>query len=314
MDKYYIGIDIGGTAVKIGLVNCNGTLLATSTASVNFDHYQTPIIDTVLKETDNFLNDNKISLTDIHGIGVSATGQVNTHNGCITGTAGHIANWLDTPISQILSQHYQKPVTVANDANCAAFGEKWMGAAKSHSNVIMITIGTGVGGGIIVNNTILSGSIGIAGELGHFSIKKDGIPCSCGNVGCLEQYASTTALVRRVRESNFVATSNVLPQDINGKYIFQQVAKGNLELQDLLDDWIADIAVGITGLVHIFNPSLIVVGGGVSHQEDLFIKPLSEKIYSSVMPSFSKDLTICSAQLGNNAGILGAVANHLSSL
>lgn len=312
MCNEYIGIDIGGTAVKIGLVNHKGDLLASSTAPVNFDNYQTPIIDTVIKQTSLFIAENKIVLDAIEGIGVSATGQVNTIQGSITGTAGHIDNWLGTPIAELLGNYFSKPVTVANDANCAALGEKWLGAAQSHRNSIMITIGTGIGGGIIIDNQILSGAIGIAGELGHFSIKKDGLSCSCGNVGCLEQYASTTALVRKVEKSNFVTLSNIPKETINGKFIFEQVKQNNSELESILNEWISDIALGITGLIHIFNPSLIVIGGGVSLQEDLFIKPLAKQIHSKIMPSFASNLTICSAELGNNAGLLGAVANYIS--
>ncbi len=313
MNNYYIGIDIGGTAVKIGLVEENGTLHSSSSYPVNFDNYETPIIDTVVKQTEVFLEKNNIALETVNGIGISATGHINTLKGTVEGSAGHIKNWLGTPIVERLTNHFHKPTTLANDANCAAIGEKWLGAAKSYHDVIMVTIGTGVGGGIIVNDKILSGAIGIAGELGHFSIKKDGIPCSCGNIGCLEQYGSTSALVRRVQQSIYFDTLGVTPEQINGTYIFQQAEARNPHIMQILNDWIADIALGITGLIHIFNPSLIVIGGGVSQQQTLFINPLTTAIMNSTMPCFRKNLTITAASLGNNAGILGAVANHLTN-
>ena len=308
-DKIFLGIDIGGTAAKIGLVNSDGDILEMDSFSVCFAGYQTHIIETVVKNTDAFLKRISISVETLSGIGVSATGQINVLEGTVAGSAGHIDNWLGTPVRTILEEHYHLPVAVANDANCAVMGEQWKGAAKDSHNVIMITVGTGVGGGIIVQDQLLSGSVGIAGELGHFSIKKDGIPCSCGNTGCYESYASTTALVRRVKELSDTSSDT----DIDGRYIFRQAAEGNQKILKILEEWIQDIAVGLIGLIHIFNPEIVIIGGGVSQQEELFICPLKEKILEKIMPCFRENLHICAAELGNNAGLLGAVAFLLQS-
>lgn len=300
----FLGIDIGGTAAKIGLVNSDGEILEMDSFSVSFDGYQTPIIETVIKNTDAFLKRLGISEKTLSGIGVSATGQINVLEGTVAGSAGHIANWLGTPVKTILEEHYHLPVAVANDANCAVMGEQWKGAARDSHNVIMITVGTGVGGGIIVQDQLLSGSVGIAGELGHFTVQKDGIPCTCGNRGCYERYASTTALVRRVKETSDFPSDVV----IDGRYIFRQAAEGNQKILCILEEWIQDIAVGLVGLIHIFNPETVIIGGGVSQQEELFIRLLKEKILEKIMPCFRENLHICAAELGNNAGLLGAVA------
>lgn len=307
MNNTYLGIDIGGTAAKIGIVKENGKILATDTFSVSFDQYQTPIIETVVKNTDAFLEKSDISAASLSGIGVSATGQVNTIKGTIAGSAGHIANWLGTPVKAILEEHYHLPASVSNDANCAVIGEQWQGAARNCSDVIMITVGTGVGGGIIVNNRLLSGAVGIAGELGHFTIKKDGVPCTCGNRGCYEQYASTTALVKKARE----AFPELAPESIDGKYIFREIEAGNTDMKDIVQSWTADIAAGLIGLIHIFNPQRVIVGGGVSQQQELFIEPLRQAVLSGVMPCFRENLTLCAAELGNHAGLLGAVRYHM---
>ncbi len=310
MNNTYLGIDIGGTAAKIGIVKDDGRILLTDSFSVSFDHYQTPIIDTVLKNTDAFLEKNNLSPSALSGIGVSATGQVNTLEGTIAGSAGHIANWLGTPVKAILEEHYHLPASVANDANCAVIGEQWQGAAKDCANVIMITVGTGVGGGIIVNNRLLSGAVGIAGELGHFTIKKDGVPCSCGNRGCYEQYASTTALVKKVRE----AFPSLAPEGIDGKYIFRETEAGNTAMKEIVQSWTEDIAAGLIGLIHIFNPERVIVGGGVSHQQELFIEPLRQAVCNGAMPCFRENLTLCAAELGNHAGLLGAVRYHMTEV
>lgn len=307
MNKKFLGIDIGGTAAKIGIVTDRGEIKEMDSFSVSFDHYKTPIIETVVKNTDAFLERIGMIPSELSGIGVSATGQINVLEGTVAGSAGHIDNWLGTQVKQILEEHYHLPAAVANDANCAVIGEQWRGAAKDCGNVVMITIGTGVGGGIIVQDQLLLGAVGIAGELGHFTVKKDGLPCTCGNKGCYERYASTTALVRRVTEM-LGNSSDVV---IDGRYIFKQVSEGNEAIRDILEDWIEDIAVGLIGLIHIFNPETVIVGGGVSQQEELFIQPLKEKILNKVMPCFCENLRICAAELGNYAGLLGAVAYFL---
>lgn len=307
MNKKFLGIDIGGTAAKIGIVTDRGEIKEMDSFSVSFDHYKTPIIETVVKNTDAFLERIGMIPSELSGIGVSATGQINVLEGMVAGSAGHIDNWLGTQVKQILEAHYHLPAAVANDANCAVIGEQWRGAAKDCGNVVMITIGTGVGGGIIVQDQLLLGAVGIAGELGHFTVKKDGLPCTCGNKGCYERYASTTALVRRVTEM----LGNPSDIVIDGRYIFKQVSEGNEAIKEILEDWIEDIAVGLTGLIHIFNPETVIVGGGVSQQEELFIQPLKEKILNKVMPCFRENLRICAAELGNYAGLLGAVAYFL---
>lgn len=162
----FLGIDIGGTAVKMGTVDENGTILLSYEASVAFDHYDTPILQTVLKESEKFLKDNKINPGDLCGIGISATGQIDVQRGIVAGSGGNIRNWEGSNLKEAFTQKYRLPVTVVNDANCVALGEKWIGSAKNAKDVIVLTIGTGLGGGIIVNDQILLGRAGFGGELG----------------------------------------------------------------------------------------------------------------------------------------------------
>lgn len=311
MDDLYLGVDIGGTEVKIGIVTAFGYIVKTENFLVNYDNYRTPIVETVLKSIDIFINKNNLDISTILGIGVSATGQIDTYNGVVVGTAGHINNWISTPLKNIIQSKYSIPVSVANDANCAIIGEHWKGSAVGFSNVIMITIGTGIGGGIISDGKLLSGKIGIAGEIGHFPINISGKKCSCGNPGCYEQYASTTALVNSVK-TLLSSNPNIDPQNINGKFIFEQINLCNKEIEIIVDKWIENISIGLVGLIHIFNPELVIIGGGVSSQEEFFIKPLRNKVFEMIMPSFKNQLKLSSASLGNNAGLCGAVYNLIS--
>ena len=297
----YLAIDIGGTAVKIAILNKDGEILSFDKYSVCFDKYETPILETVLKSIDVFIEENNIKNFD--GICVSATGQIDVNKGAVIGTGGNIKNYDGSEIKSKLENKYKVKTTVINDANAAVLGELFLGRAKGLKNVVMITIGTGVGGGIVVNGNILHGNLGIGGELGHFSINNRGIECTCGNRGCYERYASMTALIKRVEDKLGI-------QDINGKDIFDRISSDNM-VKDIVDEWIDDISDGLVSLAHIFNPEIILIGGAVSNQEDLFINKLREKVKIKVMPNFASNLKIEAAKLGNDAGLVGALYYYL---
>lgn len=303
----YLGIDIGGTAAKLGIVDREGNIICEDTCSVDFDQYSTPILTTVHKKLVEFTEANHIQLQELEGIGVSATGQIDTDSGTVIGSAGHIYGWEGTQIKHEMEDRYGLRTTVVNDANCVAIAEHWVGKAKGADNALVITIGTGVGGGIISASKILLGNQGIAGEIGHFIIHYHGASCSCGNRGCYEQYASMTALVHTVRkQKQLLEQYHLNKEEINGKRIFELAAAGDKALLEIIDTWIEYIATGIIGLTHIFSPEIIIIGGGVSSQKELFIDRLRSKVKQSVMPVF-RTVRLEAAELGNNAGLVGAV-------
>ncbi len=292
-----LGIDIGGTAVKMGLVDREGTIWARHEASVCFDGYRTPILTTVIREAKRFL---AVQNACVEGIGVSATGQVDDVVGAVIGTNGSIPNYEGAKIKREMEEEFGVPVFVLNDANAAVLGECFMGRAKGARNVLMLTLGTGVGGGVVVNGKVLGGTRGIAGEMGHFTLYHGGRKCACGRSGCFECYASATALVRLAKEKTG-------EEEMNGRSIFGRAESGDEGMLSVIDRWTDDIAAGISGLVHIFNPEMVLIGGGVSAQEKLLIEPLRRKVLSSVMPRFAEGLRIEAAALGNDAGLMGAV-------
>lgn len=297
MSKIYLGIDIGGTAVKLGLVDETGTVLDRAERSVSFDGYRTPILDTVRAAAADFTDGRRGQLA---GIGVSATGQINSRKGIVAGTCGSLPGWVGAPIRDRLTEDFGLPVTVANDANCMCLGEVWVGAARGCTDVIGITIGTGIGGGILTGGRLLEGARGLGGEMGHYRTHAlDGVPCTCGARGCWERYASTTALVRAAQAMD--------PELRDGRAIFAAARAGRCDVLDLLDRWMDEIAQGLAGMVHIFNPQRILVGGGVSAQKELLIEPLEHKVKAAVMPAFAEGLTLQAAALQNDAGLVGAV-------
>ncbi|MGN0478042.1 MAG: ROK family protein [Hominenteromicrobium sp.] len=299
-----LGIDIGGTAVKIGVVDETGNILLSETRSVSFDGYKTPIMTTVTALAGELLEKSPEKPV---GIGVSATGQIDVHTGTVIGVGAHFGNWLGSEVAAILEDAFHLPVTVINDANAAALGEQCYGSARGRDNALVVTIGTGVGGGIIENGRLIQGRRGIGGEIGHYIIDFDGEPCPCGNRGCFERYGSTGALVRRFTgDPALLAELGVPAEVVNGKVIFDHL--GQPAVQAAVDRWIDCISFGIVGLVHIFNPEIVLIGGGISREEERFIRPLREKILSRAMQQFAKDLVVEAAALGNNAGLLGACA------
>ena len=298
--KQYFGIDIGGTAVKLGIVDETGRVLLKGEESVSFDGYQTPVLTTVRRAAKEFLTTNAIPVESLAGIGVSATGQIDSRKGIVAGTCGNFSNYIGSPIKAALEEDFGLPVTVANDANCMTLGEVWVGAAQGCTDVIGVTLGTGVGGGILTGGRLLEGARGLGGELGHYRTHAlDGVDCTCGAKGCWERYAATTALVRAAQEKD--------PAWKDGRAIFAAAEAGNETVLTLLDHWTDEIAQGLAGMVHIFNPQLILIGGGVSAQQKLLIEPIAAKVKASVMPAFAEGLEVRAAQLHNDAGMVGAV-------
>ncbi|MDD2355379.1 MAG: ROK family protein [Lachnospiraceae bacterium] len=331
--KLYLGIDLGGTFVKIGIVDDTGHICRKYSFPVDQDEYKTSILDTAVISTEKVLESTDcLSLSacpGLAGIGVSATGQIDPHTGTVVGAAGHIPNYIGSHIAENFHKAFNLNVAVANDADCSLLGECSYGAAQGARNVIMMTLGTGVGGGILVDGKLVSGSRGAAGEIGHIIINDDGEKCSCGNKGCLEHYASTKALVNKVRKAvsdgsispsclNHVSTTayNDLSY-INGKTIFEALSDSTCNggsdrnvLFNIVDQWENYIADGLVSLVHIFNPDSIIIGGGVSEAGEMLVGPIRNKVLNRAMPSFTDGLSIKAAELGNESGMIGAVVNY----
>lgn len=291
-----LAIDLGGTEVKIGLVDGEGRVRAKTAESVAFDGYRTPIQDTTIRAAERFLAEQGCP---VEGIAVSACGQIDPESGTVIGTNGKIPHYEGVSLKAELEKKFGKETWVLNDANAAALGEGFAGRARGLKDVIMVTLGTGVGGGVITGGRLLGGRRGIAGELGHFTLRQDGPACPCGKRGCWEHYASTTALVARCEKASG-------RNGLNGKIIFREAEAGDPVFRRELEGWISDIAAGLTGLIHIFNPEMVLIGGGVSAQEEMLIRPLRERVMAEAMPRFTEGLRIERAMLGNDAGMIGA--------
>ncbi len=277
-----LAIDIGGTMIKYGLVSSDGKILSTDKIETEAEKG----LENILNKIDNIFK--KYKENNPVGIAVSGTGQINGMIGKVIGGNPIIPNWIGTNLVKILEEKYNLPIVLENDVNCVALGEKWIGAGKNLKNFICLTIGTGIGGGIILNNQLFRGENFVAGEFGHILIKK----------GEFEQFASTTALIRLVKEK----TGKIL----NGKEIFDLEKKEIVEYQEVISEWIENLTDGLSSIVYCFNPANIILGGGVIEQGEPLINRIKNSLFKKIGLQFKEKLNIIQAKLGNNAGMIGA--------
>lgn len=285
-----VALDIGGTVVKSALFE-DGRLLEIKEAPS-------------VTETESCIEVNAAMLantySDFDAVGVAITGQIDTEKQTRLFVYGMPtdAEGAGYPAGKILADNIGKPVFLINDANAAAVGEAIWGAGKSYDSVILLTYGTGVGGGIVMNGKVFGGKRGIAGEFGHMVIHAGGKRvCGCGKRGCYESYASTTALVKSAQKFD--------PSITNGKEFFAKY-NGDPNLKKVFDKWVADIVEGLCSITYIFNPPCIILGGGVMEREDV-LNSVRRKFLKRVIPTFSR-VDIIPAKLKNRAGLYGAYA------
>ena len=277
-----LAIDIGGTMIKYGLVSSDGKILSTDEIKTEASKG----LNNILNKIDNIFK--RYKENNPVGIAVSGTGQINGMIGKVIGGNPIIPNWIGTNLVKILEEKYNLPIVLENDVNCVALGEKWIGAGKDLSNFICLTIGTGIGGGIILNNQLFRGENFVAGEFGHILIKK----------GEFEQFASTTALIRLVKERT--------GKTLNGKEIFDLEKKEIVEYQEVISEWIENLTDGLSSIVYCFNPANIILGGGVIEQGEALINRVKNSLFKKIGLQFKEKLNIIQAKLGNNAGMIGA--------
>ena len=307
--NYYAGIDLGGTNTKIGVVDKEGNKIFTTTMKTDsIDGYEISLdrISNILKEN---LKEYNIQLTDVGGVGVGVPGPV---------VQGRIVKFFANfpwPNGLDLAAEFEKrlglKVKVDNDVNVITLGEMWKGAGKGHGNVLGIAVGTGIGGGIIVDGNLVTGKNGTAGEIGHSKVERDGKLCGCGQKGCWEAYASATGLIREAQGRLIVNKKNKLYEmtkgrELEAKDIFDAAKDGDEFSLDIVDYEVDYLALGISNLLNTLDPEIIVMGGGVSLAGDFLLDKLRERLKKHTLPSALDGLKIVEAKLGNDAGIIGA--------
>lgn len=309
--KYYIGIDLGGTNIKAGVVNENFEIVAKATTKTLCPRPAKEICDDMAKVSIEAAEKAGISIDDVEWIGIGTPGIADNVNGTIP--YSNNLDFHDVPVRKYIQEHINKPVYVANDANAAAYGEFVAGAAKGAKDAVCITLGTGVGAGIIVDGKILTGSNLAGAELGHIVIEVDGPQCTCGRKGCFEVFSSATGLIRMTKEAMEADPASVMHKmaaedgKVSARLAFNAMRAGDKSAKEVVDKYIKYLAAGITNAINIFQPDVLCIGGGVCNEGDPLMVPMRELVKKEVYTRMlTKNTRIEVAALGNDAGIIGA--------
>ncbi|MBQ5310815.1 MAG: ROK family glucokinase [Oscillospiraceae bacterium] len=316
--KYYIGIDLGGTNIKAGVVDENYNIIAKASVKTACPRPAKDICDDMARVSEMAAKEAGISIEDVEWIGIGTPGIADNINGTIP--YANNLGFRDVPVREYIQAHINKPVYVANDANAAAYGEFVAGSAKGATNVVCITLGTGVGAGIIVEGKILTGSNLAGAELGHMVIEVDGPQCTCGRKGCFEVFSSATGLIRMTKEAADADSTSVLNKyfakenKFSARHAFMAMREGDAAGKAVVDKYIKYLAAGIANTINIFQPDILCIGGGVCNEGDPLLLPLTELVKKEVYTKMlDQNTKIVIAQLGNDAGIIGAAFLGLES-
>ena len=309
---YYIGVDLGGTTIKAGLLNSDYEIIKKVVIPTGAERSSEEVLRDMAMLCREIMQEHNLTEEDVHSIGIGSPGIASPIEGII-----HYAsnlNFNEVNVRNEIQKYINLPVYVENDANCAALAEAICGAAKGEKDVVVMTLGTGVGGGIIINGKVYSGAFCGGGEIGHHVIEMNGRPCGCGRKGCLEQYASATALINDAKaaaKANAGSSLNELVEDGNldnmtAKIVFDAAQSGDEVAAAVLDQYFRYVAHGVANIVYMLQPSTVVLGGGMSAQKENLTGPVTQYVAEEMCPGLELRNPVKAAILGNDAGIIGA--------
>lgn len=308
--KYKIGVDVGGTNVKVALVDKEGNIVYSDTVPTRAEMGYEYTISNMIKAIHDVMKESKIAKEFVEGIGFGFPGQIDCDNGIVR-LAPNIPGWVNIPIADIVSKEFGIPVKVDNDVRCAALAELNYGAGKGAVNMICITVGTGIGSGLIVNGKLVRGASNAAGELGHIKLQMENGPlCGCGDHGCLEAFASGPAIVAMaeeyVRGGKSTKYRELAKNEITPYYVCEAAKQGDVVAKKIFEIIGNYIGIGLASVVNLLNPEKIVIGGGVADAGDLLFEPIKETLKKRSMPIQGAAVEVVHAELGNTAGVIGA--------
>jgi len=309
---YYIGIDLGGTNIACGVVNEKCEIIYKDSIPTKAQRTSDEIIKDMAYLAMDAAEKSGVGKENVAWVGIGSPGSVDRDEGILL-YANNIP-FINTPMRKVFQQHWNVPVYIDNDANAAALGEAYAGSAKDCNDAVMITLGTGVGGGIIIDKKIYSGFNSNGAELGHMVIVAGGEDCSCGRKGCWEAYASVSGLIRDTKRAMEKNPDSLMWQclegedkHVSGKTAFVAAKKGDAAGQAVVDKYLEYVAIGVTNYVNIFQPEVLCIGGSISKEGDYLLNPIKEFVERERYTKNSdKQTTIKIALLGNDAGIIGA--------
>lgn len=309
--KYYVGIDLGGTFIKGGIVDDLGNIIVEDKVPTESEKGADRVAMNIANLAKTLMQKVGLQAEDVCGLGMGVPGMIDSKSGNVI--YSNNLNWKDFRIGEKVSSLTGLPVKIANDANVAALGEVKFGAAKGYNDAIMLTLGTGVGGGIVVEGKLVEGNKSAGAELGHMTIMAGGEQCSCGRKGCLEAYASATALIRNTKRAMQAHKDSKMWEigsldAVTGKTAFDY-KDSDVYAKAVVDEYIEMLACGITNFANVFRPEIVLLGGGVCAQGDELVKPLQALVDKDIFAGeLGPQVPVRIAKLGNLAGLLGAAA------
>jgi len=299
--RYSVGIDLGGTFIKFALVSESGEILFNNKLSIGPGAKRDDILETMRKAIEMTLQVASEKQLAVAGIGIGSPGVC--CDGIVHGGADNLDNWIDVHLSEMYASIFKLPVLIDNDANVMGLGEAVFGAAKDCSDVIFLTVGTGIGGAIIAEGKLYGGYKNRGTEMGHVTIDHKGIACNCGGRGCLEAYASTGALIRQYAEA-----TGKNENELDGFYLVQKFKDGEEAAVKCMKEHTDYLGHGIAGFINTFAPQKVVIGGGISEAGQFYIDMIRKSAFSYAMPDCAVNTDVVGATLGNMAGCLGAAS------
>jgi len=307
-----LAIDLGGTKIAAALIAPDNRVMDKAHSPTLASEGLQPVINRIFSTIDRLLSQGNTSPAQLYGIAIAAAGAIDTSKGLVT-SSPNLPGWFDVPLRDMVGKRYGVNTCLLNDASAAALAEHRLGAGRGTSNLIYLTVSTGIGGGIIIDGELYSGTSGCAGELGHMTIDANGPECGCGNRGCLEVLASGKAVAsdakRRIKEGEKSQITDIVSGDleaITAEKIALAAQDGNRLALEIISRAAGYLGVGMVNLVNIFNPEMIIVGGGLSKMGELLLAPAREVVRERAFPLCAGAVRIVTAGLGDDAGVLGA--------
>ncbi len=307
-----LAIDIGGTKIIAAIISGEGQVIAREYCLTLAGEGPQPVIERIFSAADRLLGQKGRDSSQLGSIGIAAAGAIDFERGVVT-LSPNLPGWCDVPLRDIIEEKYRVNTRLINDASAAALGELRFGAGKGVNNLILLTLGTGIGGGIIIDGGLYCGASGSAGEIGHITIDVNGPRCRCGNTGCWEMFASGTAVareaMRRIGQGEQSAITEIAGsqiENITAEKVEVAARRGDSLAREVILQAATYLGVGMVNLVNIFNPEMIIVGGGMSKMGDLLLEPARQIVKERAFPLAVEAVRIVPAQLGDDAGVLGA--------
>mgnify|MGYP001025878495 FL=1 len=309
----YAGVDIGGTNVKLGLVDSDGAIVAKSMFKTDPGLDCFAVVDEILKHLKRLTDSVHTDMRSLGGIGIGIPGVADTERGIVVAAAN--VGWYNVELARDVERKSGLRCVIGNDANCAALGEQRFGGGKAYRNIVFITLGTGVGSGIVIDGKLFAGMGSAGAEAGHMTLIYEGEMCNCGKRGCWERYASATALIMQTNDAidrnpdSYLAYLARKQGKVSGRTAFEASEHGDRVAMQVVEQYIRYIAEGLISLGNILHPQAFVIGGGISHEGDKLMRPLCEYVNAYLDKSgFRPAIDVVRATLGNGAGTVGAAA------